>query len=97
MKRQQQEKEIQLVLNYSRKIYGSCNHSYMGCLADTHLRGILGDSPYWPDMKPYDVLLAEADDKTIAKGHEYIDHWVPIAKAYMKPSARISRAVAQFK
>ncbi len=97
MNRKQQIKEINLVLDYSHKVYGSCNHSYMGCLADAQLLSIVGGGSYGGvDRKPYSVLFAEATDEQMDKAHEYVTHWIPIAKKYMAPGARISRAIAQF-
>ncbi len=97
MNRKQQIKEINLVLDYSNKVYGSCNHSYMGCLADAQLLRILGGGDYGgPARKFYSELFAEATDEQMDKAHEYVTHWIPIAQKYMAPGARISRAIAQF-
>ncbi len=97
MNRRTKIKEINLVLDYSNKVYGSCNHSYMGCLADANLLQIVGGGSYGGmDRKPYSVLFAEATDEQIDKAHEYVTHWIQIAKEYMRPGAKISRAIAQF-
>jgi len=98
MNRKQEIKEIRLVLNYSRKVYGSCNHSYIGCMADSRLHSILGctrNQQLVPEQG-YDELFENATDDQIDEGHKYVDHWIPIAKEYMAPRARISRAIAQF-
>lgn len=97
MNRKQKIKEIVLVQDYSNKVYGSCTHSYMGCLADAGLLRIVGGGEYGGiDRKPYSVLFAEATDEQIDEAHEYVTHWIPIAKKYMAPGAKISRAIAQF-
>ena len=97
MNRRGKIKEINLVLDYSNRVYGSCNHSYMGCLADAELLSIVGGGDYGGlDRKPYSELFAEATDEQMDKAHKYVTHWIPIAKKYMAPGARVGRAIAQF-
>lgn len=97
MNRKRKIKEINLVLDYSKKVYGSCTHSYMGCMADAHLLRLVGGGSYGGlDRKPYSVLFAEATDEQIDEAHEYVTHWIPIAKEYMRPRSRVGRAIAQF-
>jgi hypothetical protein len=97
MNRKRQIKEINLVLDYSNKVYGSCTHSYMGCMADAGLLKIVGGGDYGGlDRKTYSVLFEEATDEQMDEAHEYVSHWIPIAKKYMAPGARVGRAIAQF-
>ena len=97
MNRRTKIKEINLVLDYSDKVYGSCTHSYMGCMANAQLLRIVGGGGYGGiDRKPFWVLFEEATDEQIDDAHEYVTHWIPIAKEYMRPRSRISRAIAQF-
>lgn len=96
MNRKQKIKEITLVQDYSRKVYGSCTQSYMGCLADAQLLSIVGGGSYGGmDRKPYSVLFEEATDEQIDKAHEYVTHWIPIARDYLAVKSRLSRAFAQ--
>lgn len=97
MNRKQQIKEINLVLNYSDKVYGSCTHSYMGCMADARLHTILGctrNIQLVPEQG-FKELLETATDEQITEGHEYVTHWIPIAKAYMSPRSRVSRIIRE--
>lgn len=98
MNRKQRIKEINLVLNYSDKVYGSCTMSYIGCMADAELLRLVGGGEYGGlHRKSYSVLFAEATDKQIDNAHKYVTHWIPIAQEYMRLRARIGRAVTQFK
>ena len=96
MNRRSQIRDINLVLKYSNKVYGSCNHSYMGCLADAQLLSIVGGGEYGGvKRKPYSVLFAEATDEQMDKAHEYVSHWIPIAEKYMSPRSRICRIIGE--
>lgn len=98
MNRKQQIKEINMVLDYSRKVYGSCTHSYIGCLADTHLRSLLGGETNIQGVheKGYDELFKEATDEQMDEAHEFVNHWIPIARDYLAVKSRLARAFAQF-
>lgn len=94
MSRRSKIRDINLVLKYSNRVYGSCTHSYMGCMADAHLLRIVGGGAYGDiNRKPYSVLFEEATDEQIDEAHEYVTHWIPIAKEYLGPRARVSRVV----
>lgn len=91
MNRKKAVKEIRYVMKYSDRVYGSCTHSYMGCMADAGLQKILGNHDGYGNGPGFDVLFETATDEQIAEGREYVEHWFPIAKRYFAPGSRIGR------
>jgi len=96
MNRRDKIKEINQVLDYSDKVYGSCTMSYMGCMADAELLRLVGGG-YYGDLnrKSYSVLFETATNEQIDNAHKFVTHWIPVARDYLSVKARLSRAFAQ--
>jgi len=63
-------KDINLVLKYSRRVYGSCRHAYMGCLALSRYSSIL-------DGK----TLANADLSQVIAAHKLVFGYLVSARS----------------
>ena len=98
MNRRRAIREIKLVNTYSRKVYGSCTHSYMGCLATHHLQKLLGGTTNRQGCieQGWEELFANATDEQLGAAREYVEHWYPIARLYLSTRRRIARAVEAF-